>query len=256
MPFPGQSLLKVIQIDVPDRISDGELLDLIDGKGFNDQNALHYPVGNATGFLLSNSSLSLLDADGSILSVTGSNKSQFVGKTLSAMLSNICSKEHNVSVQQLYPLGLDFITNSSEPSPLCNLEFNLHHPKFNKRIMLQLKPLLMNKTKKVVLTRGFLVDITHILPQGLPRLSLFRHNQLYSQQMGTLEEVLRSLELPLNLRDLSVLTLKNRGLRAKEIARELKMKELSIYSIFRDMKKKTDMESLPLINLLKDKGLI
>ncbi|MFM7840158.1 MAG: helix-turn-helix transcriptional regulator [Chitinophagaceae bacterium] len=241
---------------MPDRISDGELRELIEKKGYSDQSTIHYPVGSCAGFLLSNSSLSLLDADVSILSLTGTNKSQFIGKTLSAMLTHLTCKEHGVSVQQLYPLGLDFINNTSEPAPLCNLEFNLHHPKFYKRIMLQLKPLLINKTKKVVLTRGFLVDITHLLPQGLPRLSLFRNNQLYSQQMGTLEEVLRSLELPLTLRDLKVLTLKNRGLRAKEIARELKMKELSIYSIFRDMKKKTDMESLPLINLLKDKGLI
>ena len=70
------------------------------------------------------------------------------------------------------------------------------------------------------------------------------------------EEILAGIEIPLTHKELSVLLLKQKGLRTKEIAVNLRMKELSIYSIIRDIKRKAGMDIPPLIHLLEEKGVI
>jgi DNA-binding CsgD family transcriptional regulator len=138
-----------------------------------------------------------------------------------------------------------------------NLEFNIGLDRNKtRRVVFQYSLLRGNNIGSAPVAYGKIVDISHLTNDGPPRLSILQNNQVVHSAEATREEMLRSSGINLNKKDLSVLTLQSKGLRVRDIAQKLNTSELSIYTVIRDMKRKTKMQTLPLMQLLRKKGLI
>lgn len=172
-------------------------------------------------------------------------------------IRHIVVPEHQHAGMALANKALEWMHQHSGEDTIVNLSCNIKNgTQGHRRILFQARPKKYNGNGFFDELEGYVVDITHIQADGPPQLCILSNGELRVLETGAPEDLLRNIDLPLNAKDLAVLSLKNKGLRVKEIARELHMQELSIYSIFRDIKKKTQLELLPLISMLKEKGLI
>ena len=90
----------------------------------------------------------------------------------------------------------------------------------------------------------------------MPALYALVNNRVVAYEQAHTEDLLPATELPLTMNEVTILSLKAKGLRTKQIALQTGLKELSVYSLVRNIRQKSGMDIPQLIGLLREKGLI
>jgi DNA-binding CsgD family transcriptional regulator len=213
--------------------------------------------GTHSFFVFSYLSFNMLKIDPNIVEFTGISAKEFQKRPFNELVGKIIAPEHVYTTTRFGDLS--FSAMYAHPGEDLNLsiEYDILPGRDRRtRLLVQFKPVCFNTNGLPVLCAGFMSDITH-LAFGRPALMTITLNgKLQTFFQSTREEILAGLGYPLTNSELAVLDLKKKGLRAKEIASGLRMKEMTVNSLFRDIKKKTATEILPLIQLLGEKGVL
>lgn len=215
------------------------------------------PLGTSARFLLSLTPLTLLQVDHAIESITGLKANDFRSQPLLNLFSNMIVPEHARAFHRIMQTAVGLLNRYWKEALSINAEHNIKVKGCQpKRLLYQFRPVHWNGNGQPCLLHGHVTDFTPLQSGGPPRLSVIRNGKLVNLILPELEDILYGIDLPLNDRELSVLHLKQRGLRTKEIAEILTLKELTVYSIVRDIKRKTGRDILPLIHYLEGKGVL
>ena len=189
--------------------------------------------------------------------ILGISPEEVEKNNITALFSECIFEEHVFSVVRFSGIFYEFIRKKTRDELSITLDINMvTRQKELKRILFQFRPALYDNAGTPVLTRGLITDITPIKKYGLPQLILMRNGRFHQVVSGTPEDLLEAQALPLTLRETEILSLRSKGKQVKEIAQLLKLQESTIFSYFRDIRKKTKMDIIPLIKLLTDKGII
>ncbi|MEX1202230.1 MAG: PAS domain-containing protein [Ferruginibacter sp.] len=219
--------------------------------------AIYFPAGPHFTYIFSYTDYSMLYVDDAFEKITGIPKNEVLHIPLYDFFSNFIANEDVYTAARLADIAFEVSKKYNQEDVIINYTFNLYkRDKEKRRMLIQYKNILYTKSGEPYLLAGRFTDITHINPVGPAMLWIIVNNEVICTETGTDEEILLGLNIPLNLKELALLKLKNRGFRTKEIAEYLQMKELSIYSMVRDIKRKTGMDVAPLITVLKEKGLL
>lgn len=215
------------------------------------------PIGTRAPYLFSYTTFLMLYIDDAVEAIAGISKKELMGKPIYDSVSRSIVPEHVYATVRLSEYSFRYLCAHAQDEVVICQEYNIITPsKEKKRLLYQYKVVSRNTSGIPLLAYGHLTDFTHIVASGPPRLSIVVNGHLKEVLHSMPEEILAGIEIPLTHKELSVLLLKQKGLRTKEIAATLRMKELSIYSIIRDIKRKAGMDILPLIHLLEEKGAI
>lgn len=216
-----------------------------------------FPIGQTGSYLFSYLSFSMLYLERNIEAITGIPEQDLLTKPIYESFSRIIIPEHVYAVARLAETAFGFLCSHANDDVVINSEYNIITPgRANKRLLFQYRAVSRNGSGIPVMTFGHLTDFTHIVAGGPPRTSVLINGQLEGIYAASPEEILAGIEIPLTQKELSVLLLKQKGYRTKEIATMMRMKELSIYSIIRDIKRKTGLDIPPLIRQLQEKGAV
>lgn len=233
------------------------------GKGFSIQKKLKgkhdgfFPLGVYTSYLVDYRSREILHLDDAVEIITGIPRKEILNTSFYEIFSRLITPDILRLAIPLEKAALQHLSANPTTNVVVNLEYNIRPPKQDKkRILIQVTPAGRDKDGFPKLLHGYITDITHIIPGGPPRMTVLVDNQLTETVQVRPDEIYGDDIIPLTQRELSVLLHKRRGLRTKEIAKALQLKELTVYSVIRDLKKKTGMDILPLIYLLEQKGTL
>jgi DNA-binding CsgD family transcriptional regulator len=214
-------------------------------------------IGQICAFIFNFSSLLLLQLDEPLMAIAEVESNDFLNKSLTFFFSSLTIREHLEPVQKLLRKSIAMMKAVSGVYPVANLEYNVQLSRNRtRRVIFQYTLYPGNRQADAQLAYGKLVDISHLLNGGPPRLHVLQNNKVIYASEASRDELLRSSGIKLNKKDLTVLSLQSKGIRVRDIANKLGMSELSIYSMIRDMKRKTQLETVPLIHLLRNKGLL
>lgn len=213
--------------------------------------------GTGSFFVFSYLNFSMLKVDASIETITGIPAKEFQKKPFNDLVGKIIAPEHVITATRFGDLSFSAMYAHPDEHLNISVEYDILPGKDKRtRLLVQFRPLAFNAHRLPVLSAGFMSDITH-LAFGRPALmTIVLNGKLQAFFQSTRDEILAGLGYPLTNSEIAVLELKKKGLRAKEIASALRMKEMTVNSLFRDIKKKTAVEILPLIQLLTEKGVI
>jgi hypothetical protein len=215
---------------------------------------LFFPAGSACSYIFSYASFGIINIDDNASSVLGIPKKNILKRSMVDVFSGILADEHAYAVVRFSKIAHE-LTSSDKNITVC-VDFSIRKQEEEKRLLQQYRVVSYTPQHEPLLIKGSFTDISHLVKNGPPRLFIIKDNLLKQVFHATPEELLAGVELPLTAKELLLLQLKHNGMRAKEIAGALHMKELSIYSMIRDIKHKTGKDTLPLINLLIEKGLL
>lgn len=141
-------------------------------------------------------------------------------------------------------------------SPTLNIIGTLRTGKQSNRIIMQYYPERPLPNGHIPQITGRLTLINHWENAGPTRIFLTNREQLLYSYTARKLEWPEIQDLNIKSKQLEVLRLKSRGWRAKQIGEELGITYFSVNSIIRDLKKDTGMPLIPLIQHLKDKGVL
>ncbi|MFZ9388252.1 MAG: helix-turn-helix transcriptional regulator [Chitinophagaceae bacterium] len=241
---------------VKDTITSGIIKRKVDHYSRNGSKGF-FPIGLNGSYLFSYPTFSMIYVDKIIEEITGISQAELLAKPIYHSFSRIIIPEHVYASARLAETAFKELSSHPKEDVVICTEYNILTPgQESKRLLFQFRAVKRNRTGLPLLTFGHLTDFTHLVSGGPPRATIMVNNRLESVLYARPEEILAGIELPLTQRELSVLLLKQKGYRTKEIASTLRMKELSAYSLIRDIRKKTGMDILPLIRLLQEKGAI
>jgi len=249
-------LLKGVFEGIPEKISGRELhrtvkkYSRIGNEGF-------FPIGTHGSYIFYYPTISMLSVDKQIPEIVGISKEELLIRPIYDWFSRIVVPEHVYASARLAELSFNLLCKHTREDVVISTEYNIISPgQKSKRLVFQYRVVSRNTSGIPVVSFGQITDFTHIVSGGPPRMTVMIDGRLEAVYHAKPEEILAGIEQPLTHKELSVLLLKQKGYRTKEIATALRMKELSIYSIIRDIKRKTGMDTLPLIRMLQDKGAI
>lgn len=216
-----------------------------------------FPVGFSGTYLFSYANSKMVCIDQEIEEILGISSGEILDNPFYDTISRVIIPEHVYAVARLTDEAYQYYSNHPKADVHTGMEFNIITPaQKKKRLLFQFRVFSWSSSGKPALSYGRLTDFTHMVSGGAPRVTLMMNGKLKAVLNSKIEEVLAGSEIPLTARELSVLLLKHRGYRSKEIASILHLREASVYSIIRDIKKKSGMDILPLIRLLQEKGAI
>lgn len=223
----------------------------------SEKNGKVLQIGQVCTFIFNFSSLLFLQLDESFLFISGQTHLEMLDNSVLFFFNSVALREHLIPLERLFKKSVQFMKKSRQPYPVMNLEFNIGLDRNkSKRIVFQYSLFQGSNNSSAPVAYGKIVDISHLTNDGPPRLRILQNNQVVHSAEATREEMLRSSGINLNKKDLSVLTFQSKGLRVRDIAQKLKTSELSIYTVIRDMKRKTKMQTVPLMQMLRKKGLL
>jgi len=172
-------------------------------------------------------------------------------------LSRHIIPEHLRTGAQMETEALHLFSKHRNKRVVVNVEYNiLLSNREKKRLLIQVTAVTRDPNGLPGLLHGYVTDITHIISEGPPRMTVLVGNQVEKSIHRWPDVLISDPRLRLTQREISVLIHKRKGLRTKEIAHALQLREMTVYSIIRDIKKKTGMEIFPLIHLLEQNGSI
>jgi DNA-binding CsgD family transcriptional regulator len=161
--------------------------------------------------------------------------------------------EQVVPVEQFFRKGLNELLRRDKEPLTVNIECTISSSRQSrKRILLQLA--LSGSGADSI--QGLWIDISHIVKDGTPKYTLLDHHQIVDHLITSREQLLKNSPLRLTNLQYNVLRYRAKGMRAKEIAQHLSISALAVYSVIRNLKDKTNMETNALIEDLKEKGLL
>ncbi|MFZ9388251.1 MAG: helix-turn-helix transcriptional regulator [Chitinophagaceae bacterium] len=176
---------------------------------------------------------------------------------LDELFSQLITPDHLHISGQTELIALQHLSVDPKENVVVNLEYNIRFGgKKIKRLLLQIMAGSLDSNGFPTLLYGYVTDISHIIPDGPPRMTVMNGSRVETIIHSWPEGISAETRFKLTHRELSVLVHKRQGLRTKEIAQHLKLREMTVYSIIRDIKKKTGMDIIPLINLLVQNGTI
>jgi DNA-binding CsgD family transcriptional regulator len=213
-----------------------------------------FPAGSACTYIFSYASFSIIAIDDNAAKVLGMPPKKILNRPMIDVFSGIIADEHVYAAVRFSKIAYE-VTSMEKDVTIC-FDFFIRMREQERRLMQQYRVVSYTALQEPLLAKGYFTDITHLVKNGPPRLFVVKNNLLQQLHTATPEELLAGNEIPLTTKELMLLQLKNKGLRAKEIADSMHMKELSIYSMIRDIKQKTGKDTLPLIHLLEEKGLL
>lgn len=218
-----------------------------------------FSLGKNVNFQIGENSLLFYFIDPGLENFINSPVNQIVHRTCYYFFDKFVIKEHHAAVNDLFPKAIDYLETNWQENPTINLIFNIYctvNYTAIKRILLQLQKGNQQLMEDEVMLEGKIHDITELCSDGLPKLLLIKNYNL--EKVMTCKEYsnTKSTIFGLSFRELNVLELKCKGKRTKEISQTLNISEMSIYSIIRDIKEKTQMDIIPLIQILSEKGLL
>lgn len=214
-------------------------------------------IGQICTFVFNITTLLFLHIDESLITLAEVESEVFLNKPLAFFFSSLSLREHLNPVEKLLKKSFLFIKDIQGPYPVVNLEYNIQlGRRRSKRMIFQYTLHPGGGQHPGRLAYGKLVDISHLVNDGPPKLQILQSNKvIYSSEVSK-EEMLLSSGIDLNRKDLTVLSMQSKGIRVRDIADKMGMSELSIYSMIRDMKRKTGLETMPLVQMLCRKGLL
>jgi len=249
-------LLKGIFTDIPEKISSRELHKTLKHYSRNGNEGF-FPVGTHGAYIFYYPTISMIYTDARVPDILGIPQKEMMTRPIFDWFSKIVIPEHVYASARLAELSFNILCKHIHEDVVICTEYNILAPGLpSKRIIFQYRIVSRNASGMPVISYGQITDFTHIVSGGPPRMTVMMDGRLEAVYHAKPEEILAGIEQPLTHKELSVLLLKQKGYRTKEIATALRMKELSIYSIIRDIKRKTGMDTLPLIRLLQEKGAI
>lgn len=213
-----------------------------------------YPAGSACSYIFSFSSFSIIAIDDNAATVLGIPQKNILNRPMIDVFSGIIADEHIYAAVRFSKLAHEIAIKEKEVT-IC-FDFSIRMQEQERRLLQQYRVVSYTAQQEPLLVKGYFTDITHLVKNGPPRLFVLKNNRLQQLHTATPEELLAGNEIPLTTKELLLLQMKNKGMRAKEIADALQMKELTIYSMIRDIKHKTGKDTIPLIHLLEEKGLL
>ncbi|MFM2138372.1 MAG: Bacterial regulatory protein luxR family [Bacteroidota bacterium] len=168
------------------------------------------------------------------------------------------SVEHANSLLKFSTIFYEALLAGRDKDMMTLLEVNMQ-PRTgeHKRILFQVKTLCYDKSGRPAYTGGIITDITPLKKDGSPQLILMENGRFKSIHRGASEELLNPFSLPhLSKREIDVLTFRARGLQTKEIAEKLGLQRSTVFSYLRNIRGRTQMDTLQLIRILTEKGVI
>lgn len=182
---------------------------------------------------------------------------KFSSATIYALLESTVIQDHIEVCLRFFRKSLELREQSLRQGTIFNQEFSIvSRDQTPKRVLFQYKYTRADDGSESCCGVGKFIDISHLSRDGFPKMTIFENNMVVKHYEASPEDMLKSSGLRVSLRDLNVLKLKSGGLRAKEIAGQLDMSILAVYSIIRNLKEKNKMEILPMIHQLRHKGLL
>lgn len=153
--------------------------------------------------------------------------------------------------------SLKWLQQNAGAAATINQEFNIiTRNNTVKRILFQYQLLPSDEAGGQPVAVGKFIDISHLIRDGFPKLALLKDNRIADLITATPEEMLKAVGYRITPRELSMLKLKATGLRAKEIAQQLNLSIMAVYSMIRNLKERNKMDIFPLLHQLKEKGLL
>jgi DNA-binding CsgD family transcriptional regulator len=187
--------------------------------------------------------------DDQISHVVGLEKSVLEGRTVYYFLDALVRREQLSTVNNFFNQALDLLKDDPDSVKYININFGIQtlNGAFRK-ILFQLKRLLPLTDNKVLVR---ICDISHFYHDGPPGVFVLDGQGKVTHQQTGGNEVINDAAMLLTRRERDVLMLRGDGMRAKEIAKEMGISHMTVYSIIRDVKQKTRMELIPLIMQLR-----
>lgn len=173
-----------------------------------------------------------------------------LGRTVYYLLDTIVLREQLASVYNLFNMAVVHLKQNPDREECVNLDFMIRTPQNSeKRILFQFKAEVSTKDS---LALGRITDVSHFFNEGPPRLFIMDANGNFTIDKTSSIEMTGEYGMHLTQKEIKVLLCKSKGMRAKEIAEQMGISNLSVYSILRDVKQKTGMELIPLIMHLRN----
>ena len=202
-------------------------------------------------------SASIIYVDERAPELTGMAARQLLTSSLYALFNRLVVPEHLQTALRMGEESFRHLFQNPSKKLVANLEFNGHRKKGEvRRFLHQATPNHDGRSAGSGLLIGHLTDISHVVNGGPPRMTIVKDGRIDKMNYASPEEILAATPYRLNSSDLLMLRLKRRGLRTKEIANAMHMRELSVFSRIRDIKQRTGLDILPLLQQLEQMGAI
>jgi hypothetical protein len=187
--------------------------------------------------------------------LTGLSSSDLIGRTIYYFLDSVVIKEQLATVYDFFNHSINYLKERNSVQRFANLDFEIRTMQEKaKRLLFQFR--IFDSANGDQFVYGRLIDFSHYMLKGLPRIFVLEEDGQVDGKFKVDVNILEKTGIDLSKKEIDVLLLKSKGMRAKEIGLELGISNLSVYSIIRDVKQKTGKELLPLIVDLKNLGII
>lgn len=215
------------------------------------------PAGPWSYFEYDYAALAFTEIDEQILDLTGLQRSELLSKNAMQLFMKLIAPEHIIAALRLTEIGYGLQTRYAHEHPVICMEYNMvTRSKQRKRFLFQFRTAVYTKDGLPLRSVGTITDITHVKPDGTPALYALINNRIVAHELARPDDLLPAINLPLSKNEIAVLNLKAKGWRTKEIAHQMKLKELTVYSMVRNVRQKSGMDIPELIAVLREKGLI
>lgn len=218
----------------------------------------HFRIGPSAYFLYNISTGSFTEMDAAVEDISGIPAQEFIQRKASETISEMADLSHIEAIGQFIKKSFEYLAKqTSEDKISANIEHNIiSRNGTRKRILVQYSPTGFNSNGEPVFNRGCITDITHIRNDGLPRLYLFKNNELVHEESANPESVVKNSDIPLSKTEIRIIQLINEGLIAKEIADKMDISISTLYTHRKNIKSKMGQDITRIISILKEKGLI
>jgi ATP/maltotriose-dependent transcriptional regulator MalT len=206
-------------------------------------------IGRECSFAFSLKNFFIKQLEDSITEILDMHNRDLFGRTVYYLLDTIVLREQLAAVYDLFNLAVAHLNQEHSMEECVNLDFMIRTPQnVERRILLQFKS---DASLQDSLALGRITDVSHFFNEGPPRLFIMDAQGNFIIEKISSIEMAGDFGFNLTQKEIKVLLCKTKGMQAKEIAEELGISNLSVYSIIRDVKQKTGMELIPLIMQLR-----
>jgi DNA-binding CsgD family transcriptional regulator len=213
------------------------------------------PLGPSFSFVFHLEELFFLECEDSFGTLNSKEEMDWRGKSLFFLFDTFALPAHLRGARMLFLKGMELLKKEDAGSVSFQLQFDLTDDNSaSKHILLQCCNIGKDNKSKAPLGIGRITDIHHLSMDAGPSLTVIRDNRIAYSMKAAPDIAPPGHAFSLSPRELEVLKLKSNGLSTREIALNLRRSPLTVYSVIRDIKKKTGMEIIPLIKSLFDEG--
>ena len=217
-----------------------------------------FQIGPSAYFLYNLTTGSFKEMDAAVEDISGIPAQEFIQRQASETITDMADLSHIEAIGHFIKKSFEYLAQqTSEDKISANIEHNIiSRNGTRKRILVQYSPTGFNSKGEPVYNRGCITDITHIRNDGLPRLYLFKNNQLVHEESANPESVVKNSDIPLSKTEIRILQLISEGLIAKEIADKMEISISTLYKHRKNIKSKMGQDITRIISILKEKGMI